>query len=69
MIEIWFGILTRKALKRGSFDSVASLVGGIKAYLDLWNRHPKPFVWTKKSEEILAKARPDIINYTSETEH
>ena len=67
MIEIWFGILTRKALKRSSFDSVASLVGGIKAYLDVWNRHPKPFVWTKTSDEILAKAKPKIINRTSDT--
>lgn len=67
MIETWFGILTRKALKRGSFDSVASLVGGIKAYLDLWNKHPKPFVWTKTPEEILVKARPRIINHTLDT--
>ena len=67
MIEIWFGILTRKALKRSSFDSVASLVGGIKAYLDVWNRCPKPFVWTKTSDEILTKAKPNIINHTSDT--
>jgi transposase len=56
MVEIWFGILTNQAIRRSSFDSVAHLVGAIKAFLSLWNEGAKPFVWTKTAEQILAKA-------------
>jgi len=56
MVEIWFGILTNQAIRRGSFDSVARLVGSIKAFLSRWNEGAKPFVWTKTAEQILAKA-------------
>lgn len=57
MIEAWFSILTRKPVRRGSFDSVASLVRHIHAYIDNWNRNPKPFVWTKSSDELIKKTR------------
>ena len=56
MAEIWFGILTNQAIRRGSFDSVANLIGAIKAFLSRWNEGAKPFVWTKTAEQILAKA-------------
>ena len=56
MVEIWFGILTNQAIRRGNFDSVAHLVGAIKAFLSRWNERAKPFVWTKTAEQILAKA-------------
>jgi transposase len=56
MVEIWFGILTNQAIRRGSFDSVAHLIGAIKAFLAHWNEGAKPFVWTKTAEQILAKA-------------
>lgn len=56
MVEIWFGILTNQAIRRGSFDSVAALTGVIKAFLDRWNEGAKPFVWTKTADQILAKA-------------
>jgi hypothetical protein len=56
MVEIWFGILTNQAIRRASFDSVAQLIGAIKAFLTRWNEGAKPFVWTKTAEQILAKA-------------
>jgi transposase len=56
MVEIWFGILTNQAIRRGSFDSVARLIAAIKAFLARWNEGAKPFVWTKTAEQILAKA-------------
>jgi len=56
MVEIWFGILTNQAIRRGSFGSVAHLVGAIRAFLSRWNEGAKPFVWTKTAEQILAKA-------------
>lgn len=56
MIEAWFSVLTRKAIRRGSFDTVRALVRHIHAYLDHWNEHPVPFTWTKTAEQIIAKA-------------
>jgi len=56
MVEIWFGILTNQAIRRGSFDSVTRLVGAIEAFLSRWNEGAKPFVWIKTAEQILAKA-------------
>jgi len=56
MIEAWFGILTRKSVRRGSFPSVKALVRHIGHYIDHWNENPTPFVWTKKPAEIIRKA-------------
>jgi transposase len=56
MIEAWFGILTRKSLRRGSFASVSALVRHISAYLAHWNENPTPFVWTKNPADIIKKA-------------
>jgi transposase len=56
MIEAWFSILTRKSIRRGSFDSVRALIRHIQAYIDHWNENPVPFVWTKSADEIVRKA-------------
>jgi transposase len=56
MIEAWFGILTRKSVRRGSFPSVRALVRHIRHYIDHWNENPTPFVWTKKPADIIRKA-------------
>jgi len=56
MIEAWFGILTRKSVRRGSFPSVKALVRHIRHYIDHWNENPTPFVWTKKPADIIRKA-------------
>src|SRR5262245_5938788 len=56
MIEAWFGILTRKSVRRGSFDTVRALVRHIEQYLAEWNAHPTPFVWTKDPAAIIKKA-------------
>jgi transposase len=42
-IETWFGILTRQAIRRGTFVSAAALVRGIRDYIDTWNTNPRPF--------------------------
>ena len=57
MIEAWFSILTRKSVRRASFDSVTALIRHINAYIDLWNQNPTPFVWTKSPDELIRKAR------------
>lgn len=56
MIEAWFGILTRKSVRRGSFPSVRRLVQHIGDYIAHWNENPTPFVWTKKPAELIRKA-------------
>lgn len=56
MVEIWFGIITRKSIRRGSFPSARALVRHIKAFIKYWNTDPKPFVWTKSANEIIRKA-------------
>ena len=55
LIERWFGELTSKAVRRGSFSSVADLHKAINEFLNAWNEDPKPFVWTATVESIQAK--------------
>jgi transposase len=54
-IENWFGIATRQAIRRGSFNSLAHLIRSIGAYIDHWNEDVEPFVWTASADEIIAK--------------
>ncbi|GAB3912453.1 IS630-like element ISMsm5 family transposase [Microlunatus endophyticus] len=56
MVEIFFGIITRQAIRRGSFDSVKQLVTAIKTFIDGWNDRCHPFTWTKPADEILPHA-------------
>ncbi|WP_274578663.1 IS630 family transposase [Streptomyces sp. AC1-42W] len=56
-IEIWFGIITRQSIRRGTFSSVHVLVKQIRDYINSWNQNPKPFTWTATTGEILAKVR------------
>ena len=55
-IETWFGILSRQALARGSFESVRALVAAIERFTREWNSGASPFKWVKTPDEILAKA-------------
>jgi len=66
MVEIFFGIITRQAIRRGTFDSVRDLKDAIRAFIDGWNERCEPFVWTKDAETILAKAKRKP---TSNTRH
>ncbi len=56
LVEVFFGILTRQAIRRGTFDSVADLVDTIGTYIDAWNDRCEPLTWTKDADTILAKA-------------
>jgi transposase len=57
MVERWFRDLTDKQIRRGVFKSVADLIAAIQAYIEHHNSNPKPFVWTAKAEDIIAKYR------------
>ncbi|HEX9347781.1 MAG TPA: IS630 family transposase [Gemmatimonadales bacterium] len=54
LVERWFAQLTEKQIKRGAHRSTRSLEAAILAYIDHGNTAPKPFVWTKTADEILA---------------
>jgi transposase len=47
MVEIFFGIITRQAIRRGTFTSVKDLITAIETYIDAWNERCQPFTWTK----------------------
>jgi len=53
-VERFFADLTNRQLRRGAHRSTLELESAIREYIDLRNRHPKPFVWTKTADEILA---------------
>ncbi len=66
LVEVWFGIIERQAIHRGSFGAVKDLNAKIRAFIDGWNDQAHPFVWTKTAEEILKKANRQT---TSNTDH
>ena len=55
-VETWFGILTRQAIRRGSFKSVKEIVAMIETFTQQWNDGSTPFAWVKTADQILAKA-------------
>jgi transposase len=63
LIERWFGELTGKRVRRGSFANVEELQQAIAEFLAAWNEHPKPFVWTatvQMIQEKLARCRQTL---------
>jgi transposase len=65
LVEVFFGIITRQAIRRGTFTSVKELVSAISRFIDGWNDRCHPFTWTKTADEILPHTR----QRTSETRH
>ena len=61
-----FGIITRQAIRRGTFTSVKDLIAAIETFIDGWNQRCEPFVWTKTADEILTKSHR---KKTSNTRH
>jgi hypothetical protein len=57
MVELFFGQLTDKAIRRGIFQSVPDLINAIETYLATHNHDPKPFTWTATTDQILEKVR------------
>lgn len=66
-VERWFALITNQAIRRGSFDSVTDLKRKISEFVDHYNQHPRPFMWTATAESILAKLERlcKVINGTS----
>jgi transposase len=54
LVERWFAAITNQRIRRGVFRSVKELEAAIRDYIDVHNENPKPFVWTKTADQILA---------------
>jgi transposase len=54
LVERWFAMLTEKQIRRGVHRSTRELEAAIVDYIQIHNQRPKPFVWTKTADEILA---------------
>jgi transposase len=54
LVERWFAELTTKRIKRGAHTSVQSLERDIRGWIKTWNDDPRPYVWVKPADEILA---------------
>jgi transposase len=54
LVERFFALLTEKQVRRGAHRSTAELEQAIRAYLDIHNENPRPFIWTKSADQILA---------------
>jgi len=54
LVERWFAELTNKQLRRGAHRSVSQLEVAIREFIDAHHADPKPFVWTKTADQILA---------------
>jgi len=67
-VEIWFNIITQKAIRRGSFRSVRELVAKIETFRDHYNPNARPFVWTATADSIFHKVE-NLCHSISETGH
>ncbi len=56
-VERWFGLITDRMIRRGTFHSVHELERAIYQWLANWNDAPKPFVWQAPADVILEKVR------------
>ena len=54
LVERWFAELTTKQIRRGAYQSVPQLKAAIQEFIDAHQADPKPFIWTKTADEILA---------------
>ncbi len=57
LVEGWFSVLTSRRLKKGTFRSVDHLEEEIGMWAEHWNDDPKPFVWKKPADDIIAKVK------------
>ena len=66
LVEVFFSIVERQALRRGDFTSVTDLITAISRFCAAWNQRCQPFSWNKPADEILTKLNRQT---TSATQH
>ena len=57
LVEVWFSIIERQAIHRGSFPSVRDLMIKIRAFINGWNDRCHPFIWTKPADQVIEKIK------------
>jgi putative transposase len=67
-VEIWFNIITQRAIRRGTFKSVKELIDKIERFVDQYNNVSRPFVWVATADSILQKIKR-LCQCISETGH
>lgn len=67
-VEIWFHLITQRAIRRGTFKSVKDLIAKIDGYVQQYNPKATPFVWTATADSILNKIER-LCQRISETQH
>ncbi len=67
-VQRWFAMLTDKQIRRGTHRSTRALEDAIRLYLATYNDDPRPFVWVKTADEILANIARFCLR-TSEAGH
>ena len=65
-VETWFGIITQKTIRRGSFRSTKELAEKIDLFVKCYNRDSNPFIWTATAESIFEKLE-QLCKYISVT--
>lgn len=55
LVEVWFGIIERQAIRHGTFISVRELMAKIRVFINGWSTREHPFIWTRTPDEILTK--------------
>ena len=66
LVERWFKELTDKQLRRTSFDSVHDLIDTIDGWAQGWNDDPKPYIWRRTAQEILARVQHGRVTLTEQ---
>lgn len=67
-VEIWFNLITQRAIRRGTFKSVKELIRKIEEYIHHYNSQSHPFVWTATADSILQKIKR-LCERISDTRH
>ena len=67
-VEIWFNLITQRAIRRGTFRSVKELTSKIDQFVQQYNKKTQPFVWTATADSILEKINR-LCQFISETQH
>ncbi|EPH03497.1 hypothetical protein HMPREF1531_01560 [Propionibacterium sp. oral taxon 192 str. F0372] len=60
LVEVWFGIIERQAIRRGPFVSVRELIDKIREFINSWNNRTHLFVWTKTQTKFSPKSTAHV---------
>jgi hypothetical protein len=62
MVEIFFGIFTGQAIRRGTLTSIKDLIAAIETFIEGWDDCCQPSVWTTEEVPAIAQSRPTSSN-------